>query len=124
MDMREVNMELGNLMFGNSQGEYPIEDRMPWQEAFFEVFGDKFDSYGYYEGREQTDRGGYENDVFVLNPYYWGEDEKIGEEPNFLYKPTGWEIQWYKYPMRDAYQNRDVLLEEAVRIWKKCRASM
>ena len=94
-------MELGNMIFGNSRGEYPIEDRENWQDKFWEIFDDVFDYYGYYEKFKEdpehtTDRGGYENDVFLINPYYWGEDDDIAVLPNFVYKPVGWEIQWYK----------------------------
>lgn len=29
-------------------------------------------------------------------------------KPNFLYKPTGFELRWYKYPLRDGYTNQKV----------------
>ena len=120
--------ELGNLIFGNSRGEYHI-DRESWQDEFWEIFGDVFDSYAYYTKHKEdpehtTDRGGYENDVFVMNPYYWGDDEEIAVLPNFVYKPTGFEIQFYKYPLRDSYMSQDISLEEAVKIWRHCRQSM
>lgn len=70
-------MELGNLMFGNSRGEYPVE-REGWQEVFHEFLEEiGLDGYGYIESKSidkkyETDRGGFENDVFLVNPYYWG----------------------------------------------------
>lgn len=78
------------------------------REQFQKLFGNwlfdnGFDGYGYLENnidRDKTDRGGFENDVFLINPYYWGDDEKIMYEPNFKYKPLDLEIRWYKYPMR------------------------
>ena len=44
--------------------------------------------------------------------------------PNFLYKPTGFEIQWYKYPLRDAYMNEDISLREFIKIIDKCIESI
>ena len=32
--------------------------------------------------------------------------------PNFWYKPSDIQIQWYKYPLRDAYSNRIFTLKE------------
>lgn len=124
-------MELGNFLFGNSRGDFPIPDRTSWQDAFVELFieSDLFDGYGYYKNNKNdpehtTNRGGYENDIFIINPYYWGDDEIIAELPNFVYKPTGFEIQWYKYPMRDSYMNQNISLDAAIKIWKECIESM
>lgn len=122
-------MELGNLMFGNSRGEYPVE-RDDWQDVFHEFLEEiGLDGRGYIESKSidkkyETDRGGFENDVFFVNPYYWGDDESIEEEPNFVYKPTGYELQWYKYPMRDSYANKNLTLEEFMDILEKCKLSM
>lgn len=199
-------MELGNMIYGNSRGEYSIPDRMEWQKIFYE-FLDKvnIDGYGY------TDKGdfGYENEVFKIMPYLWdiecdcGYDEleeewwknhkhnqncfsvrlekyeqklekqglniinkeyielidkwakengyKDGWEgsgvycdcgindafdewsknnyhkdncillrPNFLYKPSNFQIQWYKYALRDSYMNQDISLEEFKNILNHC----
>ena len=40
-------------------------------------------------------------------------------QPNFLYKPTNLEINWYKYPLRDSYSNREFNEEELKEIFKK-----
>lgn len=122
-------MELGNMLFGNSRGEFPISDRESWQDTFWEYFTDDFDYHCFYDKYKEdpehtTDRGGYENDIFLINPYYWGEDEEIAILPNFVYKPTGFEIQWYKYPLRDAYMNQNISLNDAEKIWKRCIESM
>jgi len=44
--------------------------------------------------------------------------------PNFLYKPTGFEIQWYKYPMRDAYMNQKMSDKEFHKIILDCIKSI
>lgn len=109
-------MELGNLMFGNSRGEYAVEPREEYQEPFARFL----DTLGLdYHGMD--DRGdGIDNETFTIRPYYWGEDEAIAELPNFVYKPTGLEISWYKYPMRNAYSNQDVSVEDFKAILDNC----
>lgn len=44
--------------------------------------------------------------------------------PNFLYKPTGFEIRFYKYPFRDSYMNQDLSVEEIKNIFKECIKSI
>lgn len=41
-------------------------------------------------------------------------------KPNFLYKPTGFAIKWYKYPLRDSYMNQNISLDEFKSIISKC----
>ena len=114
--------ELGNLMFGNSWGEYLVEPREDYQKIFADfLFAHRFDGYGNREGNRKWE---FENDVFIIRPYYWGEDEEVAKLPNFVYKPTGLEIRWYKYPMRDAYSNQDVGLGEFKAIMDECAKSL
>lgn len=123
-------MELGNLMFGNSRGEYAVEPREEYQNAFCEFLGSNgFDFYGFptdvpASSNWQKDTRNFENATIVIRPYYWGEDENITELPNFEYKPTGLKISWYKYPMRDAYSNQDVSVGEFREILVECAKSM
>lgn len=122
-------IELGNLIFGNSRGTYHVN--RDWQNdfvAFLRKCG--LDSYGYgYDGDTEynstnTARGGFENDTFRVVPYYWGDDEKIGEEPNFIYKPTGYTISWYKYALRDSYSNKSINKKCLDNIFQKCLNSL
>ena len=100
------DMELGNMLFGNSRGTYQVEPRADYEEIFRKfLYDNNFDSYGYKaDNKERV----FENDVFIIRPYYWEDDEEEVCKPNFVYKPTNLEIKWYKYPMRDAYSNQDV----------------
>ena len=122
-------IELGNLLFGNSRGQFPV-DRDLIEPVFWDEFGDVFDTYMFFMSKDPekkkhiTDRGGYENGVFKVNPYYWGEDEDIMDEPNFIYKPEGIEISWYKYPMRDAYSSVLLTKDRAKEIFRICRESI
>lgn len=117
------DIELGNLMFGHSRGIYHVEPREDYQDAFCDfLFANDGDCYGYFAKADEY--GCYENDTFIVRPYYWGEDETIAELPNFVYKPTGLEIRWYKYPMRDAYSNQDVDVDTFRAILAECTKSM
>ena len=124
-------MELGNLIFGNSRGEFPIP-RGKWQDAFCKFLDSiGLDSYGYVPKwasdtlkKYQKENGGFENDIFIINPYYWGEDEDIKVLPNFVFKETGYTIDWYKYPLRDAYANQDISFEDFKNMIQKCKNSI
>ena len=106
------DMEPGNLLFGNSRGKYKFPDRDivnsdEWV-ALRHVL--RIDSRGFTgEGNPfRNERGGYDDGVICINPYYWGEedgDEAEAEKPNFLDREIGLEISWYKYPFRDSYMN-------------------
>ena len=45
-------------------------------------------------------------------------------KPNFLFKPTGFSIKWYKYPLRDSYMNQNLSLDELKGIIAKCVDSL
>ena len=130
-------MEWGNLLFGHSRGEYKI-NRDLFTDSFMDCLDAcGFDSYGHvkYDRLEQyiatvydettEDHFHYfENNTFILMPYYWGESEKIKQMPNFVYKPTGYEIKWYKYPLRDSYANQKLTKKEFDSIMKACMDSL
>ena len=73
---------------------------------------------------EHPDIEYFDNGIFIVNPYYWGDAEDLAVLPNFVYYPTGYEVQWYKYPLRDSYCNQDITFEEFKDILEKCRKSM
>lgn len=124
-------IELGNLLFGHSRGEYAI-GREEFQEPFHEfLHNHEFDIYGLPDtdarAEQYVTKDGdnyFENDVFLLRPYYWGEDEEIAARPNFVYKPEGITIEWYKYSLRDAYCNKDISLEKFLEILQVCADSL
>lgn len=111
-------MELGNIVFGNSRGKFELD--RDWEEIFCQIYD--------ILGIESHDH--YENDTFKIFPYYWGECNCGFEQetewydsnnhkshcflvlPNFIYKPTNFQIKWYKYPLRDAYMNQNIDCDE------------
>lgn len=119
-------MELGNMFFGCSRGEFPVERDIGYEGLLYVLY-EKL-------GIEDYDR--YENDVFVLRPYYWGEcdcDANEGEyhkkdcsliQPNFHHKPSGLKIKWYKHPFRDSYSNQEITLVSFFEIIHSCLQSI
>lgn len=121
-------MELGNLLFGNSRGAYPVPRDDDWQNCFSTLLrlidGPNYDGYG-------TE---FVSEVFELHRYYWGDCTCGGEDtgshkpscpiirPNFAYAPTGFSLKWYKYPFRDAYMSQPLAFEEFRAIINDCIA--
>lgn len=73
---------------------------------------------------EEETHSYFENDVFIVSPYFWGESEELHGKPNFVFKPEGIEIHWYKYPLRDSYINKKITLEHFKEILEKCKDSV
>lgn len=206
-------MELGNMIFGNSRGNYGVPRTDEWEFQIQKLF-DAIDSgYNFY-GMD------FENNVFSIMPYWWGDctcgkdmDENLALEkiifcgeghsagcyyteyqkikdknnygikkeerfrkiylkplykkhgfdtecenwwhgcaircdcgyhdkciqwendhphakdcklikPNFEYKPIGFELSWYKYPLRDSYMNMNIDIKQFRNIINKCIESL
>lgn len=120
-------MELGNMLFGNSRGAFAITDRTAFEDAFIkllDVMGEEDPSYP----------EPFDNDVFSISPYYGGDCECVEDQehkkgcpciqPNFVFKPSDFQIQWYKYPFRDSYMNQDYSADMFLFILGVCIASL
>lgn len=64
----------------------------------------------------------YENHTFRMMPYSWADDAY--NDYHFVHKPSGFMIQWYKYPLRGALCNMDITHEQFYDILKDCHNSM
>lgn len=129
-------MELGNFTFGNSRGEYPVD--RSWQDAFVtKLYDMEFDSYGLPKKEESAYKGEFkvikskagdsryfENEVFMIMPYYWGDDDELSEMPNFIHKASGFHMSWYKYALRDSYMNKEISFVELMDIMEDCKKSI
>jgi hypothetical protein len=118
-------MELGNLLFGHSRGEFPIERIDEFEEPLFKLI-EKIN------GESTCYTNPYKNNVFVIRPYWWGECDcgALDYEPhtdscslilpNFEHFKSDLKVMWYKYPLRDSYANREITLNEWTKIMKEC----
>lgn len=92
---------------------YPIEREVN-QVLWFSVFT------GPYEyGRDGND---FENDVFLIRSYDWSDEEN--NEYHFLHKPSGFKLQWYKYPLRCPYSNMEISHEDFLAVLRDCLNSL
>lgn len=87
-----------------------------------------FDDYGNWLDTRLIpyidETGRFENAVFALFPYYWGDDEALQSIPNFVYKPEDIRICWYKYPLREAYANRPLTEHALIDMLNVCSKSL
>lgn len=108
--MRPDNLE-GSSVFhvGNSGGAYEFPDReiegsVEWK-ALRSVLGLDYRGYTAKGSPHRGADGGYDDGHIVIHPYYWGDDYEKQCLPNYRDNDCGLEINWYKYPFRDAYMN-------------------
>lgn len=140
------NIELGNLLFGHPKGMFLIPRNM-WENEFINfLLQCGFDERGHMSDLLENKYGKcklanqpiklksgqlyyphihyFENDMFLINPYYWGDNEELSQIPNFIYKPLDIAISWYKYPLRNAYITHDITKDEFINILHKCYESL
>lgn len=123
-------MELGNAIFGNSRGKVPVERGWRERVAVEALESCGFDSYGCIDDqrlRRFVDASGLSDEVALVRigdydvmPYYWGDaglHPDVAVLSNFTDHARGFSVQWYKYPMRDAYANRETSDAEWEAIW-------
>lgn len=111
--------EIGQVLFANNEtyehtADWATNGLNALAEVIAEHRGYKKDKYGYgplltsNEGDEE-----YINDVFEMRTYCWcdgdSEPHENGCPPNFIHKPTGIEISWYKHAGRGITANVDWL---------------
>lgn len=117
-------MELGNMVMGHSRGEVELPRGDGYADMLIELVmklpgGEDACGYGVH----------FSNDVFEMHPYCWCEKDECpqcgtGEQFNFLYKPTGYGINWYKYILRDAYATEEMTLRSFSEMMGACIDSL
>jgi len=102
-------------------------DRDIYQDLFLETM-EKVNLLNEY-GWAKEYYAGYENDIFYIKSFHWGDCTCGGDDteftspelhdsecliykPNFIYKPTNFIISWYKHPLRGNTCNRKTNLVE------------
>lgn len=112
-----INKEDGTPDFLDREyfdGKYPIS-RGEWQHYFHKLAEECEDI-----------RRPQENDIF----YYKAEaedtiwDEQGNYKPNFIYKPAGFRMVWYKYPLRSCFANRGITFDEFEKMVDACVESL
>ena len=125
-------METGNILFGNSRGAVPVERGRRQSVAVWALEAAGFDAYGCIHDerlRRFVDSSHLSAEVplvrigdYEVMPYFWGDADAhpdVAAYPNFTDHASGFSVQWYKYPMRDAYANRATDDAEWDSIWTR-----
>lgn len=107
-------MELGNLLFGNSRGDYAVDRRL--EEAFVAALNAAgFDDDGHCQTwtSETPIPAPYNSEAtatphYVVQPYVRDDRDSATICPNFFDRITGLKLRWYKHPLRDSYANYDL----------------
>lgn len=70
----------------------------------------------------RNDSGGREDDILSIHPFNWGcDDDPVNTFiPNFFFKSSGFNTEWYKYPWRDADMPGNLSVGEIGHIWRPC----
>ena len=97
-------------------GEHPVL-RGIFQDIFCDKLADKCEEW------RRTPR---ENDIFYYkaDAEYNTCDDQGNYLPNFIYKPDGFRMQWYKYPLRSCYANRSITFDVFENMVDSCVESL
>ena len=98
------------IMHHGAFGPSPLDDQLDVLLRKVAVaYGDKDDWPEKYGAQHDDDR-------FMMHTECWCEKKGCpwcsGDAPNFLYKPTGLAVRWYKYIGRSRETNRAVTEED------------
>ena len=104
--MSDIKIMAPNGFMGASSMDSPIESLL---RMIAVKHGDERDWPEKY-GAE------FENEYFKMHPFCWCEKEDCiycGEayEPNFIHKPSGLKIWWYKYIGRSMEANMEITID-------------
>lgn len=91
-------------------------ERQVNQDLYYCILEKGFDSKTDIEHLE------FENNTFKITPYDWSEPKN--PEPNFIHKPSGFKLWWYKYPLRSPEVNFNITHEEFSCILYDCINSL
>ena len=117
-----ANLELGQMVLSNNDwhrydADWATDGLYMIAQIIAELRGNEYSRYGWSNlltsnaGEEE-----YVNDTFEMRTYCWCDtawDENPdhphanGCPPNFLYKPTGMKITWYKHANRGITSNKN-----------------
>lgn len=76
----------------------------------------------FYVFEEPFHIDGFENDTFKIKPYNWVDDED--NDYHFWHKPSGFKLQWYKYPLRSPMVNMEITHEQFLAVVRDCHNSL
>lgn len=116
-------MELGQFLFSNS----PIQKHEAyWASNGLTDIAEVIQEYRGDDGLLVSNYGEapFDCDIFSMRTYCWCDGDREGHEdgcpPNFIHKPSGLIINWYKHAMRGITSNKKLSKIEWLRIVQEC----
>mgnify|MGYP003345957487 CR=1 FL=1 len=106
-------MELGQLLLSNTPPqEYEAEWATDGLHLIAQVIAElrgKDPNGGWTTLTSNSGEEDFENDVFFMSSYCWcdGDRHPEGCPPNFIYKPNGLVVSWYKHAGRGIRANME-----------------
>lgn len=120
-------MRSEDFKFKDDDGYLVVRD---WEDRMIELLDKAHVSVcGYVEDNipekfiKYVDGRAFENEIFRINPFDYDVDSD-NALPNFIYKPTGYAIKWYKHALRASYANKNITFKEFDRIIIDCLKSL
>lgn len=80
----------------------------------------KTDCLGFTDSESRNDSGGFEDGVMSIRPYDQEGDGERAARPNFLFKPSGFNMRWYRFPWIRTEISENLSIGEIRRIWRLC----
>ena len=111
--------EMGQAVWGNSYGEQDFDSL---QDSYIVEY--MLRTIAFYATGDAGYAGDFQNDVFEMRSYYWGDDEEKEELPNFRHYKSGLQIRWYKYIGRGMSTNGTVCPKCFIDIFAECLNSL
>ena len=94
-----------------SDRQFPIPNRTTWENVFYRLTKKT-------QGKATMYPEGFENEVFLIT-------KPAEKGPNFLYKPTGFEIHYPQAAFRaSSFMNQSLTIKEFISIISKCCKSV
>ena len=69
-------------------------------------------------------RGEFQNETFEYYPYVWDDNIGLINTYHFRHIPSGFTIEWYKYPLRGAMCNMNITDDQFVDVLYDCTNSL
>ncbi len=126
-------MEFRDDRYKQDENDYACQDRRPYcipdemllknsleWELLMEMMN--LDTVGWCSGEHMNSMSGFEDDTIFTRPdadsYY--DDERTRCIPHFLFKPSGYNMEWYDYPWRNGQMAENLTVGEIKHIWRLC----
>jgi len=118
--MSKYQPELGQLLIGNSSGNYNCKD---YVQALINYILEELERVYFNRNQKWGEEFGVNS--FKLGkvryfPYYWGNRKKLKERPNFWLEGAKVKIYWYKHSERGLSSNVNYTPERWISWFNKC----